>query len=63
MFLEQAEWLQQFTEAEQMEVLSASIRNNWQGLFEPKRSKGKRERELEPAPTGQAYRIYEPPQP
>jgi len=36
MFYEQAEWLSQFSEADQIEVLSASIRNNWQGLHPPK---------------------------
>jgi len=36
MFAEQVKWLCQFSEAEQIEILSASIRNNWQGLFAPK---------------------------
>jgi hypothetical protein len=38
MFSEQAKWLNQFSETDQLEILSASIRNNWQGLFEPKRT-------------------------
>ncbi len=38
MFLEQAEWLQQFSESAQIEIISASIRNNWQGLFPPKQN-------------------------
>ena len=38
MFLEQAEWLSKFSEADQIEILSASIRNNWQGLRAPARS-------------------------
>ncbi len=36
MFSEQSKWLKQFSEPIQIEILSASIRNNWQGLFEPK---------------------------
>jgi hypothetical protein len=36
MFQEQIKWLSQYTESIQHEILSASIRNNWQGLFEPK---------------------------
>ena len=36
MFSEQAEWLSGFSESDQIEILSASIRNNWQGLFPPK---------------------------
>jgi hypothetical protein len=39
MFHEQAEWLQKFSESDQIEILSQSIRNNWQGLFPPKRDK------------------------
>jgi hypothetical protein len=42
MFQEQVKWLGQFSEADQLEILSASIRNNWQGLFEPK-NKGRTE--------------------
>jgi hypothetical protein len=38
MFEEQAKWLADFTEAEQLEILSASMRNNWRGLFAPKSS-------------------------
>ncbi len=42
MFLEQAEWLTKFNEPDQIEIISASIRNNWQGLFPPKqRGNGK----------------------
>jgi hypothetical protein len=36
MFAEQCKWLSQFSAADQMESLSASIRNNWQGLQAPK---------------------------
>ncbi len=36
MFAEQAKWISEYPEAVQLEILSASIRNNWQGLFEPK---------------------------
>jgi hypothetical protein len=36
MFNEQIDWLTQFQEPAAFEVLSASIRNGWQGLFEPK---------------------------
>lgn len=38
MFAEQVKWLKQFSETDQIEVLSASIRGNWQGLFAPKNS-------------------------
>jgi hypothetical protein len=38
MFLEQAKWLSEFSEPDQIEILSASIRNNWQGLRAPARS-------------------------
>lgn len=33
MFAEQYKWLQDFPEADRVEILSQSIRNNWQGLF------------------------------
>lgn len=36
LFKEQIEWLGQFSEEVAFEILSASIRNDWQGLFEPK---------------------------
>lgn len=36
LFNEQIDWIAQFTEPEAFEILSASIRNGWQGLFEPK---------------------------
>ncbi len=36
MFNEQIEWLGKFDEPTAFEILSASIRNGWQGLFEPK---------------------------
>lgn len=36
MFTEQAQWLAKYAYLIQIEILSASIRNNWQGLFEPK---------------------------
>ncbi len=42
MFTEQCQWLNQFNEADQMEIISASIRNNWQGLHEPKQKKQER---------------------
>jgi hypothetical protein len=38
LFNEQIAWLGQFTEPEAFEILSASIRNGWQGLFKPKNS-------------------------
>ena len=41
MFSEQAKWLTQFSESDQLEILSASIRNNWQGLFPPKNQKNR----------------------
>lgn len=36
MFSEQITWIGQFPPPDQIEILSASIRNNWQGLFPPK---------------------------
>jgi uncharacterized protein YdaU (DUF1376 family) len=36
LFNEQLSWLSQFDEDTAHEILSASIRNGWQGLFEPK---------------------------
>ncbi len=38
MFSEQCKFLSQFTEADQIESISASIRNNWQGLFPPNKN-------------------------
>jgi hypothetical protein len=38
MFSEQATWIKQFPEKEAVEILSASIRNGWQGLFPPKQA-------------------------
>ncbi len=38
MFQKQCEWLSQFNEADQIESISASMRNNWQGLQPPKRN-------------------------
>ncbi len=40
MFSEQCRWLSQFNEADQIESISASIRNNWQGLQPPKERRG-----------------------
>ncbi len=40
MFEKQADWLKQFKESDQVEILEQSIRNNWQGLFEPKKQAG-----------------------
>jgi len=42
MFSEQIRWLSKYSESIQIEILSASIRNNWQGLFEPKNSNGQK---------------------
>lgn len=36
MFNEQVKWLSEYPPNLQIEILSQSIRNNWQGLFEPK---------------------------
>ena len=36
MFRQQIKWLQRFPITEQIEIMSASIRNDWQGLFEPR---------------------------
>ena len=38
MFAEQCEFVKQFDEAGQIESISASIRNNWQGLFAPSKN-------------------------
>lgn len=46
MFTEQVKWLGQFSEKDQVEVLSASIRNNWQGLFPPKQDSTSPQRKL-----------------
>jgi hypothetical protein len=40
LFNKQAQWLLQFSEEDQIEILNQSMRNGWQGLFEPKRKKG-----------------------
>jgi len=39
MFEKQIEWLKQYPDADQVEILNQSIRNGWQGLFPPKRDK------------------------
>lgn len=39
MFSKQVAWLHQFNETDQIEILDQSIRNNWKGLFPPKRDK------------------------
>ena len=36
LFNEQIDWLSQYTEPQAVEIISASIRGNWQGLFPPK---------------------------
>jgi hypothetical protein len=51
MFTEQVKWLKQFTETDQIEVLSASIRGNWQGLFPPNRNGQQKTRPKERAPS------------
>jgi uncharacterized protein YdaU (DUF1376 family) len=38
LFNEQIEWLSKFDEPTAFEILSASIRNGWTGLFEPKQN-------------------------
>lgn len=43
LFNEQIKWLEQFEEPVVFEILSASIRNGWQGLFEPVARGGKTE--------------------
>jgi len=40
MFQEQIDWLEQYPIPVAIEILSASIRNNWQGLHEPKGNNG-----------------------
>lgn len=44
MFSEQFEWLLKFPENIQIDILSQSIRNNYQGLFEPKGQNGTHQR-------------------
>jgi hypothetical protein len=39
LFTKQAKWLSQFGEPIQIEILEQSMRNGWQGLFEPQRDK------------------------
>jgi hypothetical protein len=51
MFSEQVEWLKDFNEADQLEILSASIRNNWQGLHPPKRDKKTDQKKEDPRQT------------
>ncbi len=51
MFSEQVMWLKQFSEADQIEVISASIRGNWQGLFPPNRNGQQKPRQKERAPS------------
>lgn len=41
MFSAQIKFLLEFDERTQLEILNQSIRNGWQGLFEPKRNNGK----------------------
>lgn len=48
LFNEQVEWLSKFSEPEVFEILSASIRNGWQGLFEPKKEIAVNGRALSP---------------
>ncbi len=38
LFNEQVSWISQFNEPESFEIVSASIRNGWQGLFPPKQT-------------------------
>ncbi len=67
MFTEQVKWLNGFSKRDQLEILSQSIRNNWQGLHEPKgkshapqpyKEQGSKNWDAhfkQPAPTGPAY--------
>src|SRR5215471_21628953 len=55
MFAEQAKWLAKYQPPTQLDILSASIRNNWQGLFEPKNGQVKYAKEqlaTKPQPDG-----------
>jgi hypothetical protein len=36
MFTEQLQWLEQYAPEQAIEIINTSIRNDWQGLFEPK---------------------------
>lgn len=36
MFMQQLEWLRQYPVEQAIEIINTSIRNDWQGLFEPK---------------------------
>jgi hypothetical protein len=42
MFAEQVKWLSQFNKDDQLEMISQSIRNNWQGLFTRRDGKQKK---------------------
>ena len=48
LFNGQIEWLSQFSEPDVFEILSASIRNGWQGLFEPKKLSGSNQKQSNP---------------
>ena len=53
MFAEQAKWLSKYTQTTQLDILSASMRNNWQGLFETKNGERKPDKEVtKPNPDG-----------
>jgi hypothetical protein len=59
MFSEQVRWLQQFSESDQLEILSASIRNNWQGLHLPEKQKQSNAKQQRPSRQSEAERWYE----
>jgi hypothetical protein len=59
LFSKQANWLLQFSEKDQMEILDQSMRNGWQGLFEPKRQKPNGARPERPSRQTEAERWYE----
>ncbi len=45
LFNEQVEWISKYDETTALEILSSSIRNGWQGLFEPRNSVSQKQSE------------------
>ncbi len=48
MFVGQLEWLERFGPVKATEILKQSMRNGWQGLFEPKETHGTNQRNSQP---------------
>jgi len=56
LFSKQAQWLARFNESDQIEILDQSMRNGWQGLFEPSKGRQKPPDKM-PPPTRQQGRL------